>query len=335
MGETAVRAAKAIGYTNAGTVEFIVDACKGLSADSFYFMEMNTRLQVEHPVTEKVSGIDIVAAQFAIAGGDSIADLTVDNNGYAIEVRINAEKLVADADGSVSVRPAPGTVSRCEFPARDDIDVIPAIAAGKTISRFYDSMIAQIIVHGTDREQAAGRLAEYLDEVRIEGVSTNLALMKRVLRDATFLDGDYDTAFLDGFLERVDVAAIIRQTQADAALTRSTIDQDMLRIEGSDELKVLSPTSGIFYLTPSPSEPEYVCVGEHVTAEQTLCQLEAMKLFTPLRLNSFNDSETALYPADRRYEITRINVANGQQVNLGDLLFVVRPVSVAQTSAAA
>jgi len=322
--------AEEVGYVGAGTVEYIYDVAN----DAVYFMEMNTRLQVEHPVTEKVSGVDIVAEQFRIAGGESIAHLEAAQDGYSIEVRINAEKLVRDRDGRVSVRPDPGTVTLCEFPESDDIDVIPAIATGKTVSPFYDSLVAQIIVHGSDRSQAARRLAAYLDEVRIEGVCTNLALVKRILVDEVFLGGDYDTGFFEIFLDRIDVDALMEEIEATAALEGRTLDADALRIEGSDELKVLAPSSGIFYLTPSPSEPEYVSVGDQITAEQTLCQLEAMKLFTPLRLGSFNSAEADLYPSDRRYTVTRINIASGQQVNAGDLLFVVRPEKAVDSEAA-
>jgi biotin carboxyl carrier protein len=107
------------------------------------------------------------------------------------------------------------------------------------------------------------------------------------------------------------------------------IDREAIRIDGSDELKVLSPGTGIFYTTPSPTEPEYAAVGDVVDVEHTLCQLEAMKIFTPYSLKDFNGEELELYPAAGRYEITRINIANGQQVNAGDLLFVVKPMAAA------
>ena len=103
------------------------------------------------------------------------------------------------------------------------------------------------------------------------------------------------------------------------------VDADTLRIEGSDELKVLSPSTGIFYLTPSPSEPEYVSAGDVVSTKQTLCQIEAMKLFMPLTLSAFNGPGNEIYPSSANYEVTRINIATGQQVNAGDLLFVVKP----------
>ncbi len=322
--------AEDVAYVGAGTVEYIYDVANS----AVYFMEMNTRLQVEHPVTEKVSGVNIVAEQFRIAGGKSIANLHIANDGYSIEVRVNAEKLTVAGDGTVSVRPDPGLVTFCEFPAHDNIDVITTIATGKEISPFYDSLVAQIIIHAESREAAARQLADYLEQVQIEGVSTNLALLKRILQDEVFLAGEYDTSFLEGFFERIDVPALIEEVQANANSESRALDAAAVQIQGSDELKVLSPTSGIFYLTPSPSEPEYVSVGEDVTADQTLCQLEAMKLFTPLRLSSFN-GEADLYPADQTYEIMRINISNGQQVNSGDLLFVIKPKPVSSQEAAA
>ena len=321
--------AQEVNYVGAGTVEFIYD----LAGEAVYFMEMNTRLQVEHPVTEYVSGVDIVAEQFRIASGGSIADLAIGNDGYSIEVRVNAEKAVLANDGRIFFRPDPGTVSRCEFPRVDGIDVISGIATGKVVSPFYDSLVAQIVVHAETRDAAADALLAYLDQVRIEGICTNLALLKRILADDTFRGGEYDTGYLERLLLTLDPEELIEEIQRDAGVDGSVMDMADLRIEGSDELKVLSPSTGVFYITPSPSEPEYVAVGDAVTVDKTLCQLEAMKSFSPLNLSSFNHSEHQLYPPDQRYVITRINIANGQQVNPGDLLFVVKPKKALESAA--
>ena len=121
--------ANEVGYVGAGTGEFIYD----LAANAVYFMEMNTRLQVEHPVTEWVSGIDIVAQQFRIAAGESIADLTVQNNGYAMEARVNAERILKQGDGSLVFRPHPGQIETCHFPDDDDVEIIAAVGPGKFI----------------------------------------------------------------------------------------------------------------------------------------------------------------------------------------------------------
>ncbi len=313
-----------VGYVGAGTVEFIFD----LTAGAVYFMEMNTRLQVEHPVTEWVSGIDIVGEQFRIAAGESIAELEPKFEGYAIEARINAERVQFDGEGTLSFRPHPGTITEAQFPAGDDIDVITIAAPGKFISPYYDSMIAQVIVHAKDRQAAIERLADTLSQVHITGICTNIPLLKRVLADEVFRKGDYDTGFLPDFLHRTDTEALIEEIEAGAGESASSFDLESIGIDGSDELKVLSPAAAIFYTAPSPSEPEFVTVGDRIAVDATICQLEAMKLFTPLALKDFN-GETSLYDPALQFEVTRINMDNGQQVNAGDLLFVVRPLKAA------
>ena len=315
--------ADAVSYVGAGTVEFIYD----LDAGAVYFMEMNTRLQVEHPVTEWVSGVDIVGEQLRIAAGQSIEELAVGDDGYAIEARVNAERLVESATG-LSFQPSPGEIRECEFPQEEGIDVIAAAAEGKFVSPYYDSMIAQVIARGPDRATTAEKLADYLDRVRIQGISTNVALVKRILRDEVFLRGDYDTGYLPEFLTRLDAAELIAEIADAAGDDDAGIGLDAITIEDSDELKVVAPSTGIFYGTPSPTEPPYVSVGDRVGVDTTLCQLEAFKIFTPVRLLDFNTpGQPPLYDGDSRFEVRRVNVPTGQQVNGGDLLFVVRPVS--------
>ena len=315
--------ADAVGYVGAGTVEFIYD----LDSGEVYFMEMNTRLQVEHPVTEWVSGVDIVGEQLRIAAGESIAGLVVGNDGYAIEARINAENVIESASGELAFAPSPGGIGDCDLPEEDGIDVIAMAGPGRFVSPYYDSMIAQIIAHGPDRAATARKLADYLDRVRIAGIATNIALVKRVLRDEVFLRGDYDTGYLPEFLARVDAGELMAEIAEAAGGTDSAIARESIAIEDSDELKVLAPSTGILYLTPSPSEPQYVAVGDRVGTSATLCQLEAFKIFAPVHLADFNPpDQTPLYDPDRHFEITRVNVSGGQQVNAGDLLFVVRPV---------
>ncbi|GIS20860.1 MAG: hypothetical protein CM15mP120_27760 [Pseudomonadota bacterium] len=313
--------ANEVGYVGAGTVEFIYD----LAANAVYFMEMNTRLQVEHPVTEWVSGIDIVAQQFRIAAGESIADLTVQNNGYAMEARINAERILKQGDGSLAFRPHPGEVETCHFPEEEGVEIIAAVGPGKFISPYYDSMVAQIIVHAESREAAAAKLAEYLGRIELSGICTNIPLLRKVLVDEVFLAGVYDTNYLPELLQRLDIDQLIEAIEQGSGAANAGIDLDSLRIEASDELKVLAPATAIFYSTPSPSEPEYVSVGDEIAVDHTLCQLEAMKIFSPLSLADFN-TDGDLYDPSKRYQVTRINMSNGQQVNVGDLLFVVKPV---------
>lgn len=319
----AEKIADAVDYTGAGTVEFIYD----VPSDAVYFMEMNTRLQVEHPVTEVVTGVDIVEKQFQIAAGESIAEMKFPESGYGLEVRVNAEKAVLDAEGNVSFVPTPGEITKCVLPAADHIRLISMAGEGKVVSPFYDSLIIQIICHGKDRNDTIAKMAEYLEGVEINGICTNIPLIKKILADDVFIKGKYDTGYLPEFLGRIDAEALIREIEEASGAAGRGFNIEMLRIDDSDELKVLSPSTGVFYRTPSPSEPEYVNVGDVITTEDILCQLEAMKMFTPVNLNSFAGDDGELYSSSTRYEITRINITSGQQVNEGDLLFVIKPVT--------
>jgi biotin carboxyl carrier protein len=302
-------------------VEFIYD----LKSDAVYFMEMNTRLQVEHPVTEWTSGIDIVAEQFRIASGESIADLKVKSNGYSIEARVNAERILQQADGSLAFRPHPGEVQECVFPEEEGVEIITTVGPGKFISPYYDSMVAQIIVHAKNRNAAADKLIDYLSRVTISGICTNIPLLRLVLADDVFRKGKYDTDYLPQLLQRTDIEKLIADIDASSGSSTGGIDRESILIDGTDELKVLAPATAIFYATPSPSEPEYVSVGDVIDLSHIMCQLEAMKIFNPLALKDFN-AEGDIYDPSRRYRVTRVNMSNGQQVNVGDLLFVVVPV---------
>ena len=314
--------AEAVDYTGAGTVEFIYD----VPSDAVYFMEMNTRLQVEHPVTEVATGVDIVQKQFRIAAGESIEEMTVGEQGYGLEVRVNAERATLDAEGKVSFLPTPGQITRCVLPEVPHIQLISMAGEGKVVSPFYDSLIIQIICHGKDRKDAVSKMSEYLSQVVIHGICTNIALIRRILEDEVFLQGRYDTGYLPEYLSRIDAEALIQEIEDASGSVSTGINLEMLKIDGSKELKVLSPSTGVFYRTPSPSEPEYVNVGDVIGTEDYLCQLEAMKMFTPVNLNSFADDGGEVYSSDRRYEVMRINLTSGQQVNEGDLLFVIKPV---------
>ena len=320
--EYAASLADAVEYVGAGTVEFIFD----LKNQDVYFMEMNTRLQVEHPVTELVAGVDIVAAQFEIAGGGSIADISPTEKGYAIEARVNAERLVRGADGRYVFRPDPGEVTECVLPEDPRVEVIASIGSGRKVSPYYDSLVAQIIATGTSRTNCIKRLLGYLDSVRIQGICTNIELLKSILSDEVFKGGDYDTNFIEDFMQRIDADELAERIVAAAGARSEAIDVEALRIEGSDEVKVLSPGTGIVYMTPSPGEPEYVSIGDAIGVNDTLCQVEAMKVFTPLRLSDFNQGDSVLYDESRRYRVTRINRSSGQQISAGDLLFVLEPM---------
>ena len=318
--ECAENLANAVDYFGAGTVEFIYD----LKSDAIYFMEMNTRLQVEHPVTEWTSGVSIVGKQYEIAIGETIKDLKIGNKGFSIEARIVAEKARLDTDGLIDFLPTPGLVTECQFPEGDNIEVIASVAEGKTISPFYDSMIAQLIVHGKSRKNAIKRLLKALDETSIKGVCTNISLLKRILNDTTFIKGDYDTNYLPNFLDTLDKDAVVEE-MAYTGVDKVNSDVQDLIITGTEEIKVISPMTGIYYSTPTPNEPEFVKVGDKVSMSNTLCQVEAMKLFTHISLSSVPGSGE-VFTADKEYEVVRVNQANNAQVNTGDLLFVMKPV---------
>lgn len=314
--------ANEINYVGAGTVEFIFD----LVNHCIYFMEMNTRLQVEHPVTEAVSGVDIVSKQFEIASGKSIADIVPAKNGYAMEVRINAEKVKISDTGKIQFIPNPGEVTEYVMPEEAGVEIISTIAKGKRVTPYYDSMVVQIICHGNKREDTIEKMIKYLDRVVIQGICTNISLIKRILKDETFRGGVYDTGFLPKFLAGIDAKALIHEIESNSGIVEQKLDIKALKIPESNEIKVVSPSTGIFYLTPNPAEPAFVKVGGRINTKQTMCLLEAMKLFTPVTLESFNSETGEIYPSDIEYEVTRVNKTTGQQVNVGDLLFVIRPL---------
>ncbi len=186
MCAAAVKVAEAVGYVGAGTVEFIVDADQ-----NFYFLEMNTRLQVEHPVTEMTLGIDLVEWQFKVAAGESIAALAGKKpQGHAIEARVCAE------DPEKRFFPSPGELSRIVWPTGEGVRVDAAVDGSATITPFYDSLIAKVIAHGKDRDEAIARLRAALAATTLEGTATNLALFDEILGDETFGSGTYTTAYL-------------------------------------------------------------------------------------------------------------------------------------------
>jgi len=190
MGEAAVRLARSVKYRGAGTVEFLLDG-----EGNFYFMEMNTRIQVEHPVTEMVTGIDLVKAQIRIAAGEalSLSQEDIVLRGHSIECRINAE----DPDTFV---PSPGKILRLRLPGGPGVRIDTHLYAGCTIPPFYDSLMAKVIVLGNTREEAIARMVRALDELDIEGVKTTIPLHKRILASPEFKAGRISTRFLESVL---------------------------------------------------------------------------------------------------------------------------------------
>lgn len=187
MGEIAKKAAKAVSYNSVGTIEFLYDI-----SGNFYFMEMNTRIQVEHPITEMVTGIDLVKEQINVASGMAISftqeDISI--NGHSIECRINAE------DPNENFRPCPGMIQEVNFPGGLGVRVDTAIYGGYKIPQFYDSMIGKLIVHGRNRDEAIRRMKRALAEFIVVGVVTNIDLHFSILNHEDFVNGSYNTLFL-------------------------------------------------------------------------------------------------------------------------------------------
>ncbi len=191
MVQAAVRLAKNAGYANAGTVEFLVD-----EDESFYFIEMNTRIQVEHPITEMITGVDLVKEQLKVAAGEghSVRQDEIPLVGHAVEFRINAE------DPENDFFPSPGEVTAVEVPGGPGVRVDTAIFAGYEVPPFYDSIVGKLITYGADRDEALARGRRALEEYRLEGINTTIPLHLRLLSEEAFLAGDYDTGYLERLL---------------------------------------------------------------------------------------------------------------------------------------
>ena len=186
LGEAAVKAAEAVGYRNAGTVEFLMDP-----DGNFFFSEMNVRIQVEHPVTEMVTGLDLVREQIRVAAGEplSFSQESVEVAGASIECRINAE----DSERFI---PSPGTITSFHSPGGPGVRVDTAAYAGAVIPPYYDSLVAKLIVHGDDRPHAVARMRRALAEMEVEGIHTTLPLHRRIMESEEFLAGGFDTGFI-------------------------------------------------------------------------------------------------------------------------------------------
>jgi 3-methylcrotonyl-CoA carboxylase alpha subunit len=197
MGRAAVEAARAVGYVGAGTVEFIADGREGLRADRFFFMEMNTRLQVEHPVTEAITGLDLVELQFRVASGERLPfrqeDLAI--NGHAVEARLYAE------DPEREFLPSTGKLWTLDFPEGEGLRIDTGVSAGSEVTPFYDPMIAKVIAHGATRDEALDRLAEALGDTMVAGPKTNVAFLKKLCEAEGFRAGRFDTGFIDQNLQ--------------------------------------------------------------------------------------------------------------------------------------
>ena len=323
MGEAAVKVSKACGYFNAGTVEFLYQD------GEFFFLEMNTRLQVEHPVTELVTGLDLVEWQFRIAGGEALpfTQDDVTSVGHAIEVRINAED---PAGGRFS--PSPGTLATFEQPSGPGVRLDAGYYAGDTVSQYYDNLIAKLIVWGDTREKARRRMLRAIEETVITGVATTLPADVIILSDDDFIAGTHSTKWVETNLDfsgittpapavaegheplvRKDVVAEVNGKRVSVALYLPEVEQvaaPRANAATTSRRKPAAAASGSGTVT-APMQGTIVKVavalGDTVAAGDTIVILEAMKMENTVA-------------ADRAGVVTSIGVTAGDTVNAGDVV---------------
>jgi acetyl-CoA/propionyl-CoA carboxylase biotin carboxyl carrier protein len=342
MGEAAVKVAKACGYVNAGTVEFLYQD------GSFYFLEMNTRLQVEHPVTELVTGLDLVAEQIRVASGEplSITQDQIERRGHAIEVRINAE----DPAGGAFL-PSPGAITKLRVPQGYGVRWDGGYEAGDEVSQYYDNLVGKLVVWGGDRDVAIARTLRALDEFEVEGIATTIPADVAILRHPDFAAGEHSTKWVE---EKLDLAGVSGAATAAAevvgdATGNGTAPEPKVRRDVDVEVNgkrfavsVWVPESQIAAAGPAaagrgaaprprraasasgaaagsgevtvPMQGTIVKVlveeGQAVTAGQTVCVLEAMKMENNIA-------------ADRDGTVRDIKVEAGQSVGSGDVVVVI------------
>ncbi len=253
MGQAAVRAAQAIGYAGAGTVEFITDASDGLRPDRFWFMEMNTRLQVEHPITEAITGVDLVQWQLRVAAGEPLpmqqSDLSI--TGHAFEARLYAEDVPA------GFLPATGTLTHLEFPPQARAD--SGVRAGDTISPWYDPMIAKLVVHGPTRGAALNQLQRALRHTDVAGLVTNIAFLSALAAQPDFVAGQMDTGLIERHLDTLTPAPVAcTKARAIAALAA-------LGLWGDD-----NPLSGFTLWQPLSHTVNLLHQDEEIAAQVTV-----------------------------------------------------------------
>lgn len=294
MGEAALHAAEAVGYDNVGTVEFLVEG------DEFFFLEMNTRVQVEHPVTEEVTGVDIVQTGIRIAAGETLSFLQEDVSwrGHAIEARINAE------DPANNFAPSPGIVTRYEEPGGPGIRVDSSLRGPGTVPEAYDPLVAKLIARGADRGDALRKLRRALSEFRVEGIATTLPFHRALLEDRVFLCGEYTTGFAAERLSGMEVETSPAPVTGEGAGKQSReveveINGKLFRVRLYEEkdrkqgqpvrrkggVTQRAAMGGGAVLAPMQGTIVKVLVeeGQEVAADQAVCLLEAMKMESEIR----------------------------------------------------
>ena len=336
MGEAAAAVARHVGYVNAGTVEFLVEG------DQFFFLEMNTRLQVEHPVTELVTGFDLVAEQLRVAAGErlSFTQSDVVSRGHAVEVRISAE----DPSGGRFL-PSPGRIGRLQLPAGFGVRVDSGYTSGDTVSEYYDGLVAKIICWGESREIAVARTRRALDELEVEGIATTTPAQLIILQHPEFVAGTHDTRWLEEYVtlpETLVDAAEDVAADVDAGAESTAPDRSLVEVGGrrfwiprfgaatttasaDPDASITSPLAGLARgsgtaarvgdgVIKAPMQGTVVkvlvAVGQDVVASDIVCVLEAMKMENPIK-------------AGRAGKVERIDVAAGTTVSPGEVMAVV------------
>ena len=264
MGKAAVEAARAVGYVGAGTVEFIADGTGGLKENAFYFMEMNTRLQVEHPVTEAITGLDLVELQFRVAQGEKLPfrqdELAI--NGHAVEARLYAE----DPEGGFL--PSIGKLHSLYLPEGEGIRVDTGVEMGGSVTPYYDPMIAKIITHGATRDEALDRLAEALENVIAVGPRTNTNFLRNLANAEGFRKGDFDTGFIDRNLAALGAVPQPLDAVAVAAAAIKLAEREAGRVDGAATFGDVDYYAAIPPLDPWSHSDAFSLCGSNVAQVQ-------------------------------------------------------------------
>ena len=325
MGQAAVAAADAVGYDSAGTVEFLLQ--RGEAGDEFFFLEMNTRVQVEHPVTEEVTGVDIVQTGIRIAAGEplSFSQSDVSWRGHAIEVRVNAE------DPANNFVPSPGGVVVYEEPGGPGVRVDSSLKGPGAVPESYDPLFAKLIVRGPDRKAALARLRRALAEFRVEGIATTLPFFRAILDDEAFVSGDYTTGFVADRMEglAIEAAPTAGHEASDERAAREVgveVDGRLFRVRvfGGEDVgagrgaprrsgRTTRRTTTAEGAIAAPMQGTIVKMlvgeGQDVAADEAVCLLEAMKMESEVR-------------AQRAGRVLKVLVEAGQTVRPGEPLVV-------------
>jgi len=341
IGAAAVKAAKAVAYVGAGTIEFIADASDGLRPDRIWFMEMNTRLQVEHPVTEGITGTDLVEWQLRVAAGEKLPksqdDLAI--SGHAIEVRLYAE------DPQSGFLPSIGTLEVLRFP--QDVRVDTGVREGDAVTPFYDPMIAKVIAHDASRTGAAEKLARALEQIRIAGLKTNNAFLIRALRHPDFLAGEIDTAFIERHLAQL-LPPSLPPPHVLSAAAAFIVDEtapaggdpwnarDGFRLGGTRVPQIEFVVDGKRVLAEAKASPD---VMVHRLASGALAAMERGQTFVLSLYDPFEAAEASSAATDRIVtpmpgKIIQLLVREGDAVAKGQPLAVLEAMKMEHTLSA-